>query len=147
MASQHGRHDRREKHEIHKAQGHGAERQGRTHENEIDVSEGPDESEQDAKPDAEGGAQPRIAQVQAPRFKDRWSSGSIHSHRLGSRNGEINEHSAHEIETRKEIEIGSEPQVIGDASRDEPPDEIASDVAGDVGRKCAAGVRGAAYLA
>ena len=47
---------------------HRADRQGSTHENEIHVGESPDEREQDAKPDAEGGAQPRVAKVLAPRM-------------------------------------------------------------------------------
>ncbi len=57
------------------------------------------------------------------------------AHRRCLLHGEIDERRAGEIEQREEIEIGGEAEMIGDAGGDQPPDEIARHVAGDVGGK------------
>ena len=68
-------------------------------------------------------------------------------HRLNPLDGEINQHRAGKIEQREEIEIRRQAEMIGDSRRNQPADQIACDVTGDVGRKCAACIHRAALLA
>jgi hypothetical protein len=51
----------------------------------------------------------------------------------GLLHGEINKQGAEQIEDGKEVEIGGEPEMVGDTGRDQPADQIARHVAGDVG--------------
>ena len=139
-AGQQRRDDRGQEHEIDEAELHRAERQRRTHQDEIDEGKRADEGEQDAEADAEGRAQLRIAQVLEPRRE--WRAGGRLGllHRRGLRDREVDQHGAREIEGGKEIEIRGEAQVVGDPGRDQAADEIARDIAGDVGGERAAGV-------
>jgi hypothetical protein len=68
-------------------------------------------------------------------------------HGLGLLNGEIDQYRAEQIEHGEEIEVGRQPEMIGDAGRDQPPDEIARHIAGDVGGKGAGRIRGGVVLA
>ena len=147
-AGQQRRHDRGQEHEIDEAELHRAERQRRTHQNEIDVGERADEGEQDAETDAEGGAQLWVAQMRraTPRTES-GRAGSICFIGAALRDGEVDQHCAGEIEHGEEIEIRGQPQMVGDRGRDQAADEIAGDIAGDVGGEGAAGVGGAALLA
>ena len=68
-------------------------------------------------------------------------------HRLDALDGEIDQHRAGEIEQREEIEIRGQPERVDDRGRHQPADQVAGDVAGDIGRERAAGVHRAALLA
>ena len=74
-------------------------------------------------------------------------AGSHLHHWRGLRDGVIDEHRAREIERRKEVEIRGKAEVVSDRGRHQAANEIARDIAGDVGGKGATGVGGAALLA
>src|SRR5262249_20870511 len=67
-------------------------------------------------------------------------------HRSRARNGEVDEDSACEIERREKIKIPGEPQMIGKRRRHQAADEIARNIAGDVGGEGAGGGGSAAVL-
>ena len=54
---------------------------------------------------------------------------------------------AREIQRGKEIKVRRQPEMIGDASRDQPPDQVARHIAGNIGSERAGGVHRAAFLA
>ena len=68
-------------------------------------------------------------------------------HRLDALNGEVHQHRAGQIEQREEVEVRRQPERVDDRGRHQPSDQIAGDVAGDIGRKRAAGVHRAALFA
>ena len=68
-------------------------------------------------------------------------------HGLDARNGEINQYRAGKVEQCKEIEIRRQPHAVDHGGGYQPPDQIAGDVAGDVGRERAARVHRTALLA
>jgi hypothetical protein len=59
-------------------------------------------------------------------------------HRLDALDGEVDQHRAGEIEQREEVEVRGQPERIDHGGRHQPSDQIAGDVAGDVGRERAA---------
>ena len=54
--------------------------------------------------------------------------------------GEIDEQGTRQVENSEEIEIRREPEMIGHRCGDEPADEIARDIAGDIGRRRCRGI-------
>jgi len=68
-------------------------------------------------------------------------------HRLYALDGEVDQHSPGKIEQCKEVEVRCQPERIGYRCRDEPANQVARNVAGDVGRKSAARIHRAALLA
>ena len=68
-------------------------------------------------------------------------------HRLDALDGEVDQHRAGKIEQREEIEVRGQPERIDDGGRHQPPDQIAGDVAGDIGGERAACVHRTALLA
>ena len=82
-----------------------------------------------------------------PRRKRRARSGPHLHHRGRLRHRIVDEHCTGEIERCKEIEIRGKAQVISHRSRDQAANEIARNIACDIGGECAAGVGRAALLA
>ena len=68
-------------------------------------------------------------------------------HRFDVLDGEIDQRGTGEIEQRKEVEVGRQPERVGDRSRDQPANQITCHISGDVSRERAAGVYGAALFA
>src|SRR5262245_66140090 len=126
-AWQERRDDRRQEDEIDESEPHRAEREGWAPEDEVDVGEGADEREQDAKADAERRTHPRVAQVCDPRREGR-ARGRPHLHHWGRlRDCVIDEYRTGEVEDGKEIEIPGQAQVIGDPRRYQATNQIARD--------------------
>jgi hypothetical protein len=74
--------------------------------------------------------------------------GSFHwLHRSGTRDREVDEHGAREVERGEEVEVPGQAEMVDECSRDKAADQIARDIAGDVGSKGPGGVRRAALLA
>ena len=74
-------------------------------------------------------------------------AGGHRMHRLDALDREINQHRAGEIEQREEIEIRCQAEAVGDRGGNQPADQVARDIAGDIGRERAAGVHRAALFA
>jgi hypothetical protein len=125
--------DRRQEHEIDDAERHGVDAEGRLHQDEVHVGKGADEGEQDAEADGEARAQGRVLQMHDPGGEVGAHAVGGGPHRRGLLHGEIDEQGAEQVEGGKEVEIGGEPEMVGDTGRDQPPDQIARHVAGDVG--------------
>ena len=68
-------------------------------------------------------------------------------HRLDALDREIDQRRAGKVQQREEIEVRCQPERVGDGRRHQPPDQVAGDVAGDIGGERAAGVHRAALLA
>ena len=66
----------------------------------------------------------------------------IAAHGWRSLHGRVNQKRTREVQRCKGIEGGAEAGVIGDVGGDEPADEIARHVPGDIGRKGVRRVRG-----
>lgn len=145
-ARQQRRHHRREEYEIDEAELHRTEGQRRTHQDEVHISEGADESEENAESDAERGAQLCIAQVLEPAREGRGAKRHGPLHRRRARDGKVDQDGACKIERREEIEMPSQTQVIGQGRRNQATDQVAGDVAGDIGGERAPGIRRAAFL-
>ena len=73
--------------------------------------------------------------------------GTHWDHRHGRADGEIDQHRAGKIQGREQVKVGGEAKMVGDASRHQPADQIAGDIAGDIGRERAARIHRAALLA
>ena len=84
--------------------------------------------------------------MRKPRRKRRTGRPHLH-YRRGPCDGVVNKHRAHEIERRKEVEIRGKAEVVSDRRRDQPANQIACDIASDVGGKSAASVGCTALLA
>ena len=85
--------------------------------------------------------------MQAPDREWRAGQGLRRFHRFGARNREIHQNRTGEIEGREDVEIRCQAEMVGHRGRDQSADQIARDVAGDVGRECASRVLGTARLA
>jgi hypothetical protein len=68
-------------------------------------------------------------------------------HRLDALDGEVHQHCAGKIEQREEIEVRGQPERIDGGGRHQPPDQVARDIAGDIGRERAARVHRTALFA
>ena len=68
-------------------------------------------------------------------------------HRLDALDGEVDQHRAGKIEQREEVEVRGQSERIDQCGRHQPPDQIAGDVAGDIGGERAACIHRTALLA
>ncbi len=68
-------------------------------------------------------------------------------HRLDALDGEIHQHRAGKIQQSEEIEIRCQPEIVHDGGGNQPADQVARNIAGDIGRERAAGVHRTALFA
>src|SRR5215475_161541 len=116
-------------------------------EHEIHECEGADEGEQDAEADAEAGPQRWALEVQRPDRERCCLHDPLSRHGRCLMHGEVDHESAGEVENRKNVEVCGQAQMIGDRRGHEAADQIACDIARDVGGKSAGSVGGGVLLA
>ena len=68
-------------------------------------------------------------------------------HGRGLMHREVDQQRAGQVESREDVEVRGQAQVIGERRRDQPADQIARDIARDVGGEGAGRVGGAVFLA
>ena len=134
-AGQRRRDDRWQKHEIDEAERHHADSERRRDENEIDVGERADEGEQNAESDGEAGAKLRNLDVLPPRPCAHRFSSDADILNVSVLDRREDQSSSGDIERSEHDEVCSEPCVVDDGRRNQAANQIARDVAGDVGRK------------
>ena len=143
-AGERRRQDRRREDEVDEADLHHAEAERRAGEDEIDVGECADKGEQDAESDAERRAQGGHAQMAAP---DRQRMVAA---RVGPRRAfdhQRRERRAQEVQRGKGQEIAGDAEVVDQRGGAQPPDEVARDIAGDIGGEGAGQVLGGRMFA
>src|ERR687887_366029 len=86
---------------------------------------------------------PKLARSGALR---RCSAQTAKGERAGPPEAIVNQQGAAQVEDREDVEVGGEPEMIGERGREQPAEEVAGDVAGDVRRRRARRLAGAALL-
>jgi hypothetical protein len=114
--------------------------------NEIHISEGANEGEQDAEADGKARAQGWVLEMHDPGLEVRAHGGghALHAGRL--LHGEIDQHCADQVERGEEVEIGGKTEMVCYRGGDQTPNQIARDISGDIGGEGARRVGGAVVL-
>src|SRR5262249_34043162 len=115
-AGEGGRCDSGKKDEVDESKHHRTDAKWRLHEHEIDIGEGADEGEQDAKADGEARPKRWILEMHDPGFKMRAHAWAGRLHARGPLHRKINQQRTGKVECGKEIEVGGEAEVIGTAA-------------------------------
>src|SRR5256885_17196499 len=148
MSGDRGRQNRWQEDEVDKSKRHRAQCQRRAYQYEIHESECANERKQYQKSNAKARTQARICNMPGPGRHSR-SRGLIvrDVHAGGLSDGNIDEDGACEVEHGEKIKIPGDSEMVGDGSRDQPSEQVARDITGNVGGKRAASVGSTAFLA
>ena len=129
------REDRRQEHEVDEAERHRADGERRPRQHEVDVGERADEREQDAEADRRRRRAALVAQMHGPGREGRLPGPAHHRHRRVRCRLKKTSTAPARLRPAKHVEIGREPEMIGDRRRHQSAEQVARDVTRDIGRE------------